>query len=304
VTNIIGSYGQGWPGLLYLSWITFLDSTQRNTLGIRSHTELTDFFRAHESSHQWWGHRVSWKSYHDQWLSEGFAEFSGNLYVQYRQNMKESLTQWRKEKENLRRGDINGHAVNSLGPIWLGRRIFSSETNPSSYQYLIYSKGGYVLQMLRMMLFDLRNADPDHLFKDMMQDFCKTFENKPASTEDFKAIVEKHMTRGMDLDSNHKMDWFFDQYVYGIAIPQYKFSYSTQAQGDGKMKLTGKLARTGVPDNWKDAIPLYAHQGQGIMKLGLITAVQPETTFEVIVPAGLDRFSINDYEDLLAEVKQ
>jgi hypothetical protein len=304
VTNIIGSYGQGWPGLLYLSWITFLDSTQRNTLGIRSHTELTDFFRAHESSHQWWGHRVSWKSYHDQWLSEGFAEFSGNLYVQYRQNMKESLTQWRKEKENLRQRDINGHAVNFLGPIWLGRRIFSSETNPSSYQYLIYSKGGYVLHMLRMMLYDLRNPDPDHLFKDMMQDFCKTFENKPASTEDFKAIVEKHMTRGMDLDSNHKMDWFFDQYVYGVGIPQYQFSYSTQAQGDGKMKFSGKLVRTGVPDNWKDAIPLYAHQGQGIMRVGLINAVQPETTFEVIVPANLDRFSINDYEDLLAEVKQ
>ena len=53
---------------------------------------MTDFFRGHESSHQWWGHRVGWKSYHDQWLSEGFAEFSGLFYVQYRENMKESLT--------------------------------------------------------------------------------------------------------------------------------------------------------------------------------------------------------------------
>ncbi len=304
VTNIIGGYGQGWPGLLYLSWITFLDSTQRNALGIRSHTELTDFFRAHESSHQWWGHRVSWKSYHDQWLSEGFAEFSGNLYVQYRQNMKESLALWRKERENLRRGDIKGHAVDSLGPIWLGQRIASSETNPSSYQFLIYSKGGYVLHMLRMMLFDLRNPDPDHLFKGMMQDFCRTFENKPASTEDFKAIVEKHMSRGMDLDSNRKMDWFFNQYVYGTGIPQYQFSYTTQATPDGKVKLNGRIIRAGVPDNWKDAIPLYAHQGQGIMRVGLINAVQPETTFEVIVPASLDRFSVNDYEDMLADVKQ
>lgn len=81
VTNIIGSYGQGWTGLLYLGWFTFLDSTQRNALGIRNQVQLTDFFRGHESSHQWWGHRVGWKSYHDQWLSEGFAEFSGKLYV-------------------------------------------------------------------------------------------------------------------------------------------------------------------------------------------------------------------------------
>jgi hypothetical protein len=55
VTNIVGTYGQGWPGLLYLSWLMFLDSTQRHALGIKNQTQLTDFFRGHESSHQWWG---------------------------------------------------------------------------------------------------------------------------------------------------------------------------------------------------------------------------------------------------------
>jgi Peptidase family M1 domain len=222
VTNIIGSYGQGWPGLLYLGWFTFLDATQRHELGMRDQTNLTDFFRGHESSHQWWGHRVGWKSYHDQWLSEGFAEFSGELYVQLRQNEKESMGQFRKDKELLQASDIKSHQVDSLGPIWMGRRIRSSETNRSSYQNLIYSKGGYVLQMLREQLSDPRNPDPDHVFKDMMQDYCKTFDNKAASTEDFKSIVEKHMTRAMDLDGNHKMDWFFNQYVYGTGIPHYR----------------------------------------------------------------------------------
>ena len=101
VTNIPGSYGQGWPGLLYLSWITFLDSTQRHSLGVDDEVQLTEFFRGHESSHQWWGHRVGWKSYHDQWLSEGFAEFSGNLYVEARRSLPEALVQWRKERDNL-----------------------------------------------------------------------------------------------------------------------------------------------------------------------------------------------------------
>ena len=68
VANIPYPYGQGWPALIYLSALSFLDSTQRHALGIRDQVELTDFFRAHESSHQWWGHRVGWKSYHDQWL--------------------------------------------------------------------------------------------------------------------------------------------------------------------------------------------------------------------------------------------
>jgi len=304
VTNIVGSYGQGWPGLLYLSWVTFLDSTQRNALGIKNQVQLTDFFRGHESSHQWWGHRVGWKSYHDQWLSEGFAEFSGKLYVLYRRDPKEFLAQFRKDKELLHSGDFNRHRIDSLGPIWMGRRIGSSETGPGSYQDLIYSKGGYVLHMLRMQLYDSRNPDTDHIFKEMMQDYCKTFDNKSASTEDFKAIVEKHMTSGMDLDGNHKMDWFFNQYVYGMGEPQYTFQVSIIATPDGKSEIKGQFTRTGVPDNWKDLVPIYAHQGDKILRLGVFGVTKSSQSLDAIVPIKIDRVSINEFEDLLAEVKQ
>lgn len=304
VTNIIGDYGQGWPGLLYLSWITFLDSTQRHALGVRDQEQLTDFFRGHESSHQWWGNQVGWKSYHDQWLSEGFADFSGILYVQYRQNMKEALGRWRKEKELLHVKDLNGHMIESLGPIWMGHRISSSVTGPGSYQDLIYSKGALVLQMLRMQLMDPRNADSDHIFKDLMHDYCKTFDNQAASTEDFKAIVEKHMTRSMDLDGNHKMDWFFNQYVYGMGIPQYRLHTSLEATPDGKTHLTGELTRSGVPEPWKDSIPLYVHVGDKTLRLGSIAAAHSREPLDFVLPGKFDRVSINDYEDMLADVKQ
>jgi hypothetical protein len=298
------SYGQGWPGLIYLWSASFLDSTQRNAIGLRDQTGLTDFFRGHETSHQWWGHRVGWKSYHDQWLSEGFAEFSGNLYVQYRQNMKEYLTRWRKEKELLRRSDVKGHKIEELGPIWMGQRIASSITDGGSYQDLIYSKGGYVLQMLRMQMMNPRDQDPDHLFKEMMQDYCKTFDNKPASTEDFKAIVEKHMTHGMDLDGNHRMDWFFNQYVYGTGEAQYNFRATTEAAADGKTHIKGEISRAGVSDTWKDALPLYAHIGDKTVKMGLISVSRANQPFDFTITGKIDRVSINDFEDLLAEVKQ
>jgi hypothetical protein len=298
------SYGQGWPGLIYLWSGSFLDATQRHEIGLPDGVQLTDFFRAHESSHQWWGHRVGWKSYHDQWLSEGFAEFSGNLYVQYRQNMKEYVNRWRREKELLKTKDMKGHAVESLGPIWMGQRIASSETGGASYQDLIYSKGGFVLHMLRMQLSDSRNPDPDHLFKDMMQDYCKTFDNQAASTEDFKAMVEKHMTRNMDLDGNHKMDWFFNQYVYGTGIPQYSFHASVEATPDGKTHIKGELTRSGVPDTWKDAVPLYAHMGDKTVRLGTLASTHSSEPLDATLAAKIDRVSINDYEDMLADVKQ
>ncbi|HJZ65679.1 MAG TPA: M1 family aminopeptidase [Candidatus Acidoferrum sp.] len=304
VTNIIGGYGQGWPGLLYLSWITFLDSTQRHELGIKNQTKVSDFFRAHESSHQWWGHRVGWKSYHDQWLSEGFAEYSGLLYVQYRQNQKEFLTQLRMDKDLLKAADRYGHHLDQIGPMTLGRRIFSSETDGTSYQNLVYSKGGYVLHMLRYQLMDPRNPDPDHLFKDLMRDYCKTFDNKSASTEDFKAIVERHMIRGMDLDGNHKMDWFFNEYVYGIGMPQYSLSAKVEPTADGKSKVTGTLSRNGVPEDWKDAIPVYLHAGDKSYRIGIIGATHSLEPLDFVVPGKVDRVSINDNEELLADVKQ
>jgi Peptidase family M1 domain len=297
------SYGQGWPGLIYLWSGSFLDSTQRNCIGLKDETALTDFFRGHESSHQWWGHRVGWKSYHDQWLSEGFADFSGILYVQYRESMKTALGEWRKEKEKIRNKDAYGHARGALGPIWMGQRIHSSVTEPGAYQDLIYSKGAYILQMLRMQLMNSREQDPDRAFKEMMQDYCKTFDNKAASTEDFKAIVEKHMSHGMDLDGNHKMDWFFNQYVYGTGEAQYTFHSAAEAT-DGKTHIKGEITRAGVPDNWKDAVPLYAHIGDKTVKMGLISVTHATEPFDFLIPGKIDRVSINDNEDLLAEVKQ
>ena len=43
-----------------------------------------EMFRAHEVAHLWWGHLVGWHSYRDQWLSEGFAEYTAMLFVQAR----------------------------------------------------------------------------------------------------------------------------------------------------------------------------------------------------------------------------
>jgi len=298
------SHGQGWPGLIYLWSGSFLDATQRHAIGLKDGPELTDFFRAHESSHQWWGQRVGWKSYHDQWLSEGFADFSGILYVQYRESMKESMNQWREEKEKLRRKDQLGHTREALGPIWMGERIASSQTDGGAYQDLIYSKGAYVLHMLRMQLWDSRSQDVDHNFKDMMQDYCKTFDNKPASTEDFKAIVEKHMTRAMDVDENHKMDWFFNQYVYGMGEPQYSFHAAIDYPAEGKTHFKLELTRTGVPDTWRDAIPIYAHMGNKSMKMGMIVSRNPTETIDTTIQGKIDRITINDFEEILGEVKQ
>ena len=35
-------------------------------------------------------------------------------------------------------------------------------------------------------------------------------------------MVEKHMTPEMDVEGNHRIDWFFNEWVYGTEIPRYR----------------------------------------------------------------------------------
>ncbi len=301
VTNIPYSYGQGWPSLIYLSALSFLDSTQRNALGLsnKASVELTDFFRAHESSHQWWGHRVGWKSYHDQWLSEGFAQFSGNLYVQFRQNEKEYVARLKSDKEDLLTRDPKNRVYESLGPIWMGGRLATSDS-PRGYATVVYNKGGLVLNAIRRMLSNPRSSNPDERFIAMMKDYCQTFTNRAASTEDFKAILEKHMLPTMDLEGNGRMDWFFRQYVYGTGIPEYQLQWQAEDAGGGQWRLTGIITQSGVPAGWLDALPIYLQVGGKPMRLGVAGIKGKETPFDITVPFKPEKMMLNYLEDTLA----
>ncbi len=301
VTNIPYSYGQGWPSLLYISSLSFLDSTQRHELGIRDHVRITDFFRAHETSHQWWGHLVGWKSYHDQWLSEGFAEFSGILYTQFRKSPDEYFRLLRKNRESLLTRDRGGAVHDQIGPIYAGLRL-SSSRHPSGYSVVVYQKGGWVLHMLRMMLDDPGDKQRDRRFIAMMHDFTKTYQNQPASTEDFRRVVEKHMLPSMNVDSNGTMNWFFDSWVYGTGIPHYEFRYGIKAAAEGKWELSGVLQQTRVPESFRMTVPVYIHQGDGMQRLGWLNATSRETPFHVTLPFKPDKVTISEWEDLLATI--
>ncbi len=305
VTNIPWGYGQGWPSLLYVSSITFIDSTQRHVLfggQLRAADQLniTDRFRAHETSHQWWGHVVGWKSYRDQWLSEGFAEFSGLLYLQIRRGQKEYVEGLRLGREALLFKDPNGATYADIGPIATGFRL-STYDHPGGYQTLVYTKGGWVLHMLRMMMIDFQSQDADERFKAMMKDFTKTHYNQAASTRDFQRIAEKHMTATMNLDGNGRLDWFFNQWVYGTAIPKYEVSYTLTPQGKGT-KISLQITPSNVPANFGMLVPIYVHQGKKVIRLGLLPVRGQGNSLEYEVGFPIDKITINEWEDILCTV--
>jgi hypothetical protein len=298
------NFGQSWPGLVWVPICYYFDTTVRHELGMdwgdRGYWKVVT---PHEVAHQWWGNTVGYSSGRDQWMSEGFADMSASLYLSMiEQDRKKFLAFWRDERQLLLERDAQGFRAIDVGPLTMGYRASNFRTGGGITRRLIYPKGAYVLHMIRMMMFDSHNGDAR--FKETMHDFVDTYRGKPATTEDFKAMVEKHMNRGMDLDGNQKMDWFFNQYVYGTGIAQYAFQVSLEPTPDGKSHLKGAITRTGVPDSWKDSVAVYGHVGDKTFRLGVLGVTHSSEPLDINLPMKVDRVSLNDFEDLLAEIKQ
>ncbi|HKX31001.1 MAG TPA: M1 family aminopeptidase [Blastocatellia bacterium] len=297
------SFGQSWPTLVYLPIISFFDSTQRwQMFGMQK--GLTDFIQevtSHEVAHQWWGHMVGWASYHDQWLSEGFADFSASLFLQHTEpKIDPYLKFWDRHRQTILQKNSYGVRPNDVGPIWMGQRL-STPKAPGAYNLLVYPKGSYVLHMLRWMMYDRQNGDK--AFIEMMHDFVKTHFNRNASTESFKAIVEKHMRPTMDLDGNKKMDWFFSQWVYGTEVPGYKLQYTIVPENDGKVILKFTITQSEVSPEFKGLVPIYLDfDGKTPVKLGEASILGSTTTqeFQIKLPQRPKRVLINYHYDVLA----
>jgi len=132
----------------------------------------------------------------------------------------------------------------SLGPLTMGYRANNTRTGFAATQRLIYPKGAYVLHMIRMMMHDNRTGDQQ--FKELMQYFRQNHRGKAATREDFKAMVEKHMTREMDLEGKRKMDWFFAEYVYGTRLPRYSLDSWFDIGADRDVIFRMKLTQSDV----------------------------------------------------------
>ncbi|MGI8788244.1 MAG: M1 family aminopeptidase [Pyrinomonadaceae bacterium] len=298
-----GFFGQAWATLIFMPYTAFFDDTTRVQLyGIRGGTN--GFWKEvapHEVAHQWWGHAVGWTSYHDQWMSEGFAEFSASLYIQQVEgNLNKFVDFWEEQRRRIIEPSpqTKGKKPYTIGPVTEGYRLNTARTGAVA-QNLIYPKGAYILHMLRMMMYDRKEGDKP--FQEMMTDFIKSHYNQDVSTEDFKRAVEKHITPKMDVDKNKRMDWFFNQWVYGTEIPAYKLEYSLNNSG-GKTILNAKITQSEVSDNFVMLVPLYADFGKGWVALGSAT-ISGNGTLDlgnITLPQTPKRVAICALNDVLA----
>jgi hypothetical protein len=296
-------FGQSWPQLIYLPYLAFLDGTTRNTLGLSGAKDFIDEVGPHEFAHQWWGHTVYAKSYHDEWISEGFAEFTAGLVLQQTGGWPRYNNFWeRKRNQILEKGRGSLITNDKAGPISQGFRLATWQ-NDNAYNAIVYAKGAYVLHMLRMSMQDRTKKNPDEPFIAMMTDFATTYAGKNVTTADFQHVVERHMTPALKLTADGKADWFFQQWVYGTSIPRLTQSLDVADAGNGKYKISGTITQAEVTDNFATVVPIYVYFDKGSWaRLGALTLVGNKTenvNLELALPRKPTKIVANAMHDVL-----
>lgn len=276
-TEIPYFHGQAFPGMIHLSWYTFLGRSEKGE---------DESFRAHEMAHQWFGIGVEPAGDRDAWLSEGFSEFAGMWYMQLilRDNDK-YFKMLRESRDEIRR-----QRSKSM-PLGLGYR--ATESWKGAYSLTTYQKGAWVLHMLRNMMLDSRNLS-EARFQRMMRDYYETYRGKRASTADFQRVVEKHV--------GQPMDWFFEQWVNGTDVPTYTFSWKAEQDSAG-FATRIRVRQTDVPVHFGMYVPLLIKFDQGGESLVRVLVRGASTEATLRLPARPKSIEFNAFESVLAEVK-
>jgi len=295
---IPSSHGQAFDGLLHIG--DFSVGTDN--------VAAVELFRAHEVAHEWWGHRVGWNGYRNQWLSEGFAEYSAMMFVEatmdkgpkYFQEMikaytdeltgslASSFSQFSRPGFTL----LNMRALDRIGPIGHGWRCRVGEA-PTAYFSQVYKKGALVLHMLRMLLRNMTGSD--EAFLRVMSTFAIRYAGSNVSTADFEAIVQEV----------HPADWswFFDQWIYGAEIPTYLWSHEVVKAEQG-YTLRLHVEQRNVDPDFKMAVPVRARFRKGQEGTVLAFVDQPAKDFEFPLPEKPLKIIFNPDFAVLARVKK
>jgi hypothetical protein len=271
--------GQGFPTMVLLPAAKGMDEANRDVFSLI----------ARETSHQWWGGIVTWRSYRDQWLSDGFAQYAGMMYTGFIQNPKSEKELIKTARFNMEqfatgtKGNMGKVAVS--GPMIFGSRLGTRLTT-NAYNTLINNKGALVMRMLHFLFSDTSvKGKPDQAFVDMLADFVNRFNGQAASTEDFIQVSGEHfartsMAKRLGLQN---LDWFFQQWVFDAKYPSYRLEYSVIDEG-GKTFLAGNVIQENAGPNWIMPLPVIlkisGQQGQV-----MVLAKGPDNPFKISLPA-------------------
>jgi hypothetical protein len=315
LTQMPGDLSQGWPGLVFLSSFAFLSPQEQTDLRLDPVNRALDSqVLVHETAHQWWGDLVLWKSYRDQWLEEGLANYSSLLLLE-QQNPAQFRLLLEKYRRDLLSKNKDGEPLRDAGPVTLGQRLESSHF-PEGYEAISYERGTWLLHMLRMMLRDSevasrsrkgranREVNSDEPFFRALRKARDRYAGKTMSTEELVQVFEEELPRPLWYENRRKLDWFLEGWIEGTAIPELEARDIHITEKTGVTTVTGVIVQKDVPDDLVTAVPVYAAtEGSALVFLGEVLADGPETPFRLTAPNDVRKIVLDPKQTILSAVK-
>jgi hypothetical protein len=290
VSPIPGTFGQGFPGLLYLSTLVYLKNipgTHTGNAAASAELFFQDVLQAHETAHQWWGNRVTPATYRDNWLMEALANYSALLYLEKRRGTHSLEIMLVNYRDSLLAKNEAGQTVESAGPIVLGTRLESSQ-EPRAWRTITYSKGSWIMQMLRGRLGDDR-------FLALLTEVAKRYDHKDITTEDFRRLAAEFLPPKSD---DPKLETFFEQWVYGTGIPSVKLTWTVKGVAPN-LRLRGTVTQSGVDKDFTAAVPVEIVIARGRTMTQWVRSADVPVTFTVALKAAPLKVSLDPHYALL-----
>jgi hypothetical protein len=311
LVQLPGGLSQGWPGLIFLSSTSFLTAEEKSQLHMTPvEKTLISQIVAHETAHQWWGDLVMWSGYRDQWLVEALANYSSMMLlesedpVQFRAAMQ-------KYRDDLLQKNKAGVRVMEDGPVTLGTRLSCSQF-PSGYEVISYGRGTWLFHMLRSMMRDAertsaararsdgKTGPTDEPFIRVLRGIRDRYEGKPITTQELLHAFEKELPPSLWYEEHKSLDWFYDGWVNGTAIPRFELHGVKYADKANSTTISGVILQKDAPETLVTPVPLYTSVAGKMTLLGRVFADGPETPFHLTAPAGARKVVLDPELTLLA----
>ncbi len=253
VSPIPGTFGQGFPGLIYLSTLAYLDPKDRPApaRGAAQQTFFSEILHAHETAHQWWGNVVTSAGYRDDWLMEALANYSALQFLEKRKGTRALDAVLEEYRNHLLEKNEEGRTVESSGPVTWGTRLQSSQS-PGAWRIVTYEKGSWIIHMLRRRLGDAA-------FSKLLGTLCARFRYKALDAGQFQKLAASFLPPG---SVDPQLEAFFEHWVYGTGIPTLRFSYTTRGKAPA-VTLTGTLAQSDVDEAFTADVPIQIQFAKG-----------------------------------------
>ena len=316
LTQMPGFASQGWPGLIFLSSFAFFSPDERAHLHMDPYDAILfdELMVDHETAHQWWGDLVMFKTYRDQWVMEALANYSALMLIEQEHpaDFSSVLEQYR---QMLEKKNAEGQPTKDAGAVTLGLRLSCSKF-PDAYTAISYGRGTWLFHMLRHMYIDAEQAGAasvtspgrpqsgNEIFLNTLRDLVARSAGQAITTNDVQKAFERNLPRPLWFEGKKSLDWFFEDWVNGTAIPRLELSNVKFSRRNGSSIVAGTLLQKDAPDDLTTSVPIYVVVGsRSPVLLGRVFADGRETSFRLSAPAGARKVLVDPYKTVLTQTR-